>query len=281
LRAVTSDLSRGGVFLGAEPPLPPLFTRVRVTLEHPGHPLECEGEVVRQVTVQQALAWRMEPGFAVQFTALTKTLRTEVDRIVQGLPLVEVLRATAPADDEVAGAVIDYYRRRIAGDHYGLLGVEHDAECSDLRARLRQAIHEVEQVAERELPSEQRAQLDALRERLAAAQAALGTPGARAEYDGSRGNFRGVARCVAAGLPIDQLADLRRRFLEERPKNETTARLKMASANALAASGDEGGALLSMESALNQDPLSLELHQKYWSFKRRLTQSTHGGGNGR
>jgi len=55
----------------------------------------------------------------------------------------------------------------------------------------------------------------------------------------------------------------------------------MASANALAASGDEGGALLSMESALNQDPLSLELHQKYWSFKRRLTQSTHGGGNGR
>ncbi len=281
LRAVTYDLSRGGVFLGTEPPLPPLFTPVHVTLEHPEQPIECEGEVVRHVTVQQAQAWRMAPGFAVQFTALSPAVRSAVDRIVQGLPPAEVARTTTPADDGLGSALIEHYRRRISGDHYGLLSAAQDAECSELRSRLRQALLEVEQVSARDLPPPQRAQVDAVRERLLSAQSALGAPASRAEYDASRGNFRGVARCLAAGLSIAQLAELRQRFLAERPKNETSASLQMVSAHALVASGEPNGALKAMECALALDPLSLDLHQKYWSFKRQQTRRAPGGGTAR
>lgn len=281
LRGVTYDLSRGGVFVGAEPPLPPLFTPVHVALEHPDQLLECEGEVVRHVTVQQAQAWRMSPGFAVQFRGLTPALRSAVDRIIQGLPLVEVAKAATPADDNLGAALLDVYRRRISGDHYILLGAAQDAECSDLRSRLRQALLEVEQVSARELLPQQRAQIQSIRERLQAAQSALGTPASRAQYDASRGNFRGVARCLAAGLSIEQLADLRRRYLADRPRNETAASLEMVRANALAANGEPNGALKAMENALVHDPLSLELHQKYWSFKRNLTRRAPAGGRSR
>jgi serine/threonine protein kinase len=281
LRGVTYDLSRGGVFVGAEPPLPPLFTPVYVALEHPDQLLECEGEVVRHVTVQQAQAWRMSPGFAIQFRGLTPALRSAMDRIIQGLPLVEVAKPAAPADDNLGAALLDYYRRRISGDYYGLLGAAQDAECSELRSRLRQALLEVEQVSARDLLPQQRAQIQPIRERLQAAQSALGTPASRAQYDASRGNFRGVARCLAAGLSIAQLADLRRRFLADRPRNETAASLEMVRANALAANGEPNGALKALESALVHDPLSLELHQKYWSFKRQLTRRAPAGGGSR
>lgn len=88
-----------------------------------------------------------------------------------------------------------------------------------------------------------------------------------------------MARCLAAGLSIGQLAELRRRYLDERPKSETSGSLQIVSANALAAAGEMGGALKAMESALSFDPLNLELHQKYWSFKRRLTHKPMGGGS--
>ncbi|WP_332307069.1 serine/threonine-protein kinase [Stigmatella aurantiaca] len=49
-RLVCSDIARGGLFLRLEAPLPPLFSRVQVTLELERGPLTSTCEVVRHVT---------------------------------------------------------------------------------------------------------------------------------------------------------------------------------------------------------------------------------------
>ena len=104
----------------------------------------------------------------------------------------------------------------------------------------------------------------------------MGTPRARAEHDADRGNFRGVARCIAAGLSVDDLEELRRKFLASRPKNEVNAQVQVASANAYLASGEPGRGLASLEQALELDPLSLGIHQRYWALRRQYVQGSGG-----
>lgn len=272
----TEDLSRGGVFLCCEPPMPALFTRVEITLLHPEGTVDCEGDVVRHVAAEQAQAWGMKTGFAVQFTELNERARFGIERLVRGRPPSETPKLVSVDDDPKAEKVLDYYRKRIAGDHYGLLGLAPDAECSEVRSRARAAEREVAKLKERPISARQREQVEATLARIAAATSAVGTPRGRAEHDASRGNFRGVARCLAAGLSVDDLGELRRKFLSSRPKNEASAQVQVASANAYLASGEPGRGLASLERALELDPLSLGIHQKYWALRRQYVQGSGG-----
>ncbi len=52
-----SDLSRGGMFLCSERPLPPLLSQLEVALKHPEGDLRCTCEVVRHVKPEEAHPW--------------------------------------------------------------------------------------------------------------------------------------------------------------------------------------------------------------------------------
>jgi serine/threonine-protein kinase len=267
----TADLSRGGVFLCAEPPLPPLLTRVRIALQHPEGEIDCQGDVIRHVLPEQARAWSMEVGFAVQFVDLGEKARHDIERLLQGRPPSETKRLTSVGDDPAADRALEQYRKRVAGDHYALLGLAPDAEQSEVRSRARAAGRELEQMKQRPLSARQREQVDSLLERVSAAVAALGSPARRAEHDARTANFRGVARCLSAGLGVEELEELHKHFLAERPKSSTGAQLQLVTANAYLANGELQRALASLENALALDPLNLGIHQKYWALKRRAS----------
>ena len=96
-----------------------------------------------------------------------------------------------------------------------------------------------------------------------------------AAYDAERGNFQGVARCLAAGLTASQLEELRRDFLSRRPHAQGPLRVHLATAQAHQQAGLLSHAREAYERALILDPLSLELHKQYLAVCRAL------GGSGR
>src|SRR5678815_814254 len=78
------DLSRAGVYACVPEPLPALFTRVQVSLEHPPGALT-RAEVVRQVPELQARAWGFAAGVALQFLEPAPPFREAVTRRLKGL----------------------------------------------------------------------------------------------------------------------------------------------------------------------------------------------------
>jgi len=272
----SADLSRGGMFLCAEGDFPQLFSRVRIALLHPEGEVACDADVVRHVPPDQAKAWGMSPGFAVQFLGATPQFKATIDQILSGKPLAPVVPSAPTGDDPQAEAVLGFFRKRLAGDHYNLLGVLADAECGEIRTRARQAQRDLESLSARPLSNAQREQARAALERVQQALDALGNPARRAEYDAGRGNYKGVARCLAAGLTATRLEEIRRAYLASRPKNEGAAHLQVVTANALLANREEDKALVALQAALALDPLNLSIHQKYWVLKRRLAQGGKG-----
>jgi serine/threonine-protein kinase len=265
-----TGISRAGLFFQAEPPLPALFARVKLALMHPQRTLELTGEVVREVDATQAQAWNLPgSGFAVQFVALTPDLRSSLARLVDGRPL-----ETPPPlpDDDKGESLLAAWEKRLACDCYALLAVDLDAECSEVRRRARKVTTELDAVGERPLSQSQRRRLAAVRERAEVASTQLGTPARRAEHDATIGNFRGVARCLAAGLNLRDLGQLRSQFISTRPRSETAAMLKSVSANAHVKVGLEQAALDEYEAALGLDPLNEELHRLYWTLKHRVAR---------
>jgi serine/threonine-protein kinase len=275
VEAKALDLSRAGLFLATPIAPPPMFERVRIALQHDRGELELTGEVVRHVTAEQAQAWGMAPGFGVQLAGISVAQRLALDHLARGLP-VEQTALHDGSEDPALLQALQGYRQRVAGDHYGILGMASDAECSEIRHRARQAALEIEALTRR-LPPRYREELDGLLERVQAAVTVLGTPAWRADYDASRSNFRGVARCLAAGLEISELDGLRQAFLASHPFAEAAARSHTAIAEGLAKSLHLEPALAEYERALKLDPLALDLHQRYWGLKRQLVRTPPRG----
>jgi serine/threonine-protein kinase len=265
------DVSRGGLFLCADGPLPPVFSRVKLQFELPDSTLACEAEVVRHVSPEQARAWNMQPGFGVQFVNTTAAFRDQIARAVQGLP---VGRPPPPPrgedDDPAAEPLLEYYRKRINGDHYVVLAMMQDAEVSDLRSRAREARRELESLRARPLSRKQDAQVQTALDRLQAAMEVLGHPARRAEYDARRGNFKGVARAISAGLTVSELESLRALHLSSHPGHETRAQVHFSTGNAWEGDESKTQALEEYEHALALDPLNLRFHQRYWALKRKV-----------
>jgi len=272
-RLAASDLTRGGMYLRAGGWLPPMFARVQVALERPAPqaPLELAAEVVRQVSPQDAAAWRMAPGFAVQFVDVTADQRAALTRLVDGAPRQgQAPQTPAPgeAHDGPGVALVRDLRSRSAGSHYDLLGVPPDAEFTDVRGRAKALRAQLETLRGRSLPAEEAGQVGALLERVETAASVLGTPAERLAYDARRGNHLGVARCIAAGL-LPALVEARRRdFLAERPGAEEKAQKHFVRAKVARAMGNEPTALAEYQAALAADPLNLVIQQAYWSLTR-------------
>ncbi len=109
-------------------------------------------------------------------------------------------------------------------------------------------------------------------ERVRTASETLGQPQRRATYDAERGNFLGVVRCLAAGLTVTQMEELRRDFLARRPDTERFLRIHLSTAQTHEEVGLLPHARAAYERALILDPLSLELHRRYLAVCQKLAK---------
>jgi hypothetical protein len=261
------EVSRGGIFLRAEKGLPPVRARVKLALSHPtlrGR-LELEGEVVRHVSPAEAEAWRTAPGFAVQFTSPPPEARAALAAIA------DEARSAAPVpapSREAVEARLSALEARRGESHYALLGLEPDAEFSDIRRAIRGVREELESLRARPLAPGHPGRATALLGRVESAQDALGTPTARLAYDARRGNARGVARCLAAGVPAALVEARRRELLAERPERAREAQQLLARAEVARKLGNAAAAAQAYEAALAADPLDPALHEAYAAFRR-------------
>ncbi len=96
----------------------------------------------------------------------------------------------------------------------------------------------------------------------------LGTPAERLLFDARRGNFRGVAHCVVAGVAPALVEARRRAFLTERPGQESEAQRRVARSQVARKLGNADAALAEMEAALQADPLNLELHREHEELEK-------------
>jgi len=261
-----NDISKGGMFLSTTGELPAVFSRVKITIPAAGN-LGLLAEVVRHVPADQAKAWSMSPGFGVQFLDVTPSLRDDLNRVVQGLPVAP--RATnSGISNQSIEALLTKYRDRVNGDHYAVLALQPTAEMEEIRTRCAQAAAQLGELLKKTLKPNESAQLEAALDRVRAARDALSTPGPRARYDANRGNWKGIARCILGGLgPLD-LERLRQEYLTEHPSAAGSAHVKFLASKGYEQQGQVKDAMDACESALQIDPLNLQLHQRHAMLKK-------------
>jgi serine/threonine-protein kinase len=261
------EITRAGLFLRAETGLPPVLSRVKLLLSHPSlrGKVEVQGDVVRLVSTSEAAAWKMAPGIAVQFQDPAPEARAAITSLAD-----EQRRDTgphaAPAPAQAPEDRLRMLEARAGKTHYELLGVPPDAEFAEVRRALRVLRDDLEEIRQRPGAPEHPARAGALLGRIDSAQAALGSPPARLTYDAQRGNWKGVLRCIAAGVPAALLEARRKALLGASPKRATEAQRHLARAQVARRLGNAQAALAAYEAALEADPLdvaTLDLFQAY------------------
>jgi len=254
---------------------------VGVALSHPilRAPLVLEAEVVRHVSAGEAAAFRMAPGFAVQFANLKLEARAAL------AALADEARRDAPVPAPASGApqvgageerrsaaTLDERLRALEtkrpGGPYALLALPPDAEFADVRRAIRALREELEQVQRRPLAADQPARASALLGLVDAAQDALASPAARLAHDARRGNHRGVERCLQAGVPEALVEARRRELLAAEPSRAAEAQRQLARAEVARKLGNVQAAEAAFEAALAADPLDRAAHEAYATFRR-------------
>jgi serine/threonine-protein kinase len=265
-----AELTRAGAFLRAESNLPPLLSRLEVALAHPvlRAPVPLPAEVVRHVSPSEASAWRMEPGFAVQFVDLSADARAAVAAVIDargGPPRPIPPTPTAGGEERLREL-----EGRTSGLHYAFLGVPPDAEFSEIRRAAKSIRSELEALLARPRAADHPARATRLLTRLEAAAQALSSPAERLRHDGERGNWRGVSRCLAAGLPVALVEARRRELLEAHPDRAEEAQRQLARAQVARRLGNAEAAAKAYEAALAADPLDAATLQGYVAFRREV-----------
>ncbi len=264
------DLSRGGLFICLEGAQPAPFARLRLSLQAPAGEW-VDAEVVRQVTAEQAAAWGMDPGVAVQFISPSRAFKEGLALRMEGRAPSESSGATPSAErlDTLCERTLKALRPKLHQTPYALFGCSQEADFPDIRARVRAARAEVEALKERTLAPSQRRELEQVVARLQEAGEAISTPGRRADTDAELGNWRGVARCIAAGLTVTELDARRVRYLRGHPGADARAHVHRVTGKAWEGKSATTQAVEEYERGLQLDPLNLALHQAYWALKRR------------
>jgi serine/threonine-protein kinase len=257
------DLSRAGVYACVPEPLPALFTRVQVSLESPPGALT-RAEVVRQVPELQARAWGFAAGVALQFLEPAPPFKEAVSRRLKGLAPLTPKGAGDPDVERILSRA-----RTAPTDPYTRLGLVKDAEFDDVRSRWRELRNELDGVQARGANPSQQDEARRLLVKLNESVERISTPTRRVEVDAEAGNFRGVARCIAAGLTVTVLEQHRARFLATHPGADARAQIQAAAARGFESSGQRTQALEAYERALELDPLNLGLQQRFWGLRQR------------
>ncbi len=89
-------------------------------------------------------------------------------------------------------------------------------------------------------------------------------------HDARRGNVRGVAHCVTAGVALAVVESRRRAMLAESPERREQAQRHLARYQVAHKLDNQDTALLELEQALQQDPLNLELHELFVELEMKL-----------
>ena len=269
------EVTRGGLFLGAESDLPPLFSRVSLSLTHPSLKarLELTGEVVRHVSAAEARSWHMAPGFAVQLLELTPEARaalTDLAEATRAAAAPSAPGAAPPAPPPSFAVLLRELEERPASLHYGLLGLPLDAEFAEIRKSTRELRTRLEAIRARPEAPDQHQRSSALLARLELAQHALSIPAERLVYDAGRGNYLGVARCKAAGVPQALIEGRRREYLERYPEQAKAAQSHLARARIASKLKNHAAAVAAYEAALTADPLDLATLEAYVAYRRQV-----------
>ncbi len=262
-----SELTRGGVYLESGPPLPAPLSRAVVSVPDGGSGSSpVPAEVVRVVRPEEATAWGMAAGFALQFLPTTPAERAALERLTGGTSTTP----RAGTSDEAAAALLDALETHSAGTHYAFLGLPPDAELKEVQSRARALRVQLEGLRGRTLSPRHAALVAPLLARVAFAADVIGVASERLAYDARSGNHLGVARCIASGLPEALLAQRRLEFLRERPGSEARVRQCLTRAKVARAVGNLGFARAQYEEALGADPLDLDIHREYWALRREM-----------
>ena len=268
-----NDLSEEGLRIACDGALPTLGARLNVELSLNGFALACASDVVRLLPKEEARTWGGRPGFILHFSDPSEDVRRLVAQALAPPP-------AAPTPDPELAQLLS---RALAcsQDPYSLLALHPHADFADVLQRVAQAQRRLEPFWHRSLPPEQRQSLETLRDRLEAARRTLGEPLARARFDASRGNFRGVARCLATGMAPSAVERLRQAFLVTRPDAEARARALFDEGIVLEAQRVLDAALKRYTEALTVDPLNVVVHRYYHSLAQRLRAASEATSAGR
>ena len=251
-KARARHLSSRAVFICADGTPPPLFSRLRLTLAAQGGPLQLDADVVRHLSAADAHKFGSEPGFALQFVAVSP----ETTRALEAL-----LSSLEPRGDESAETLLARFRAQTT--HYQLLDLPWDVEFADVGSRGGCVRRDLEALRERKLSPEQAAETKATLARVAAAIATLSSMEKRIAYDGALGNYPGIARAVAAGLPALRLDEARARFRQAHPDVDQRVEVHLCRIRLARALGNLEAVAREYERALRLDPLNRTLHEAY------------------
>jgi len=261
------ELTRAGLFLRADAALPPLLSRVKVKLEHRSlrAPLTLAAEVVRHVSPAEAAAVQMVPGFALQAVELTPELRAALTDLADlARPPAAVPRAPTAAEvDARLGAL----EARARTDPYALLGVAPDVEFSAIRRAAGTLRDELELLRTRPLAPAHPGRAVALLARVEVAMGLVGSAAPRLAHDARSGNWRGVRRCLKAGVPEALVQARREALLAADPARKAEAERQLARARVAHKLGNADAAAAAFEAALRADPLDLAAHQAFVRFE--------------
>ncbi len=272
------QLSRGGMFACTEEPLPPLFSRLNAVVRVDGAEWRCAVEVVRHGRAAEMASWGMPAGFGVQFVDAPAELKEAISRMLLGAAAPRTpARGTPlpPKDDPAVARALAELLSRESLDPYAVLDLPRNVSMEDVRLRARTERRRLEAFKERPLADHQQEKLARCLEQVDWAAALLGHPARRARHDAGIGNFRGVARCILAGLSLQELEALRSRFLAENRGLEAKATVFALTAASFESQGQHDKALEQYELALALDPLRLELHQRYSKLMRQEEARRH------
>jgi serine/threonine-protein kinase len=265
-----NSVTRAGLIVVTSGPFPPLLSRVKLVFADVNG-LSCDAQVVHHVTPDQAMQWKMSPGYGVQFVALSPEQRTMLESAHQGLKLPETPSGLAKRpDDPAAEEVLRRYSAERANDAYAMLSISKAAPFDAIRDRVRDARRNLETLNERPLSLGQQKALADARARIEDVGKTLCEAEARLEYDAGRGNFEGVARCISAGISVAQLEAARIRFLKSHPGVEAKTPGNLLAAQTLEARQQMAQALDAYADTLRLDPLNLMAQQRYWAVRRQL-----------
>jgi serine/threonine-protein kinase len=242
---------------------------VRIELAHRTlrAPVSVLGEVVRHVSPAEAAGFRMAPGFAVQLVELAPEARAAVATLADALRR-EPSPITPPPSAASAGMRLAALEARAAAGMYALLGLPPDSDFSEVRRAGRTLREELEQLSARPLAPDQPGRAGALLDRVQLAVAALGAPAPRLSHDGRAGNWRGVRRCLTAGVSEALVQARRRELLEGDPARAEEAARQLALARVARKLGNDAAARTAWEAALAADPLDAAALEAYVAWRR-------------
>ncbi|HLT29548.1 MAG TPA: protein kinase [Myxococcaceae bacterium] len=264
------QVSSGGLLLQDEGSEWPSRFRTDAQLELSGGAIPVTLEVVGHVTPTQAKAWGTAPGHWMQPVRPTPDVTRFLADFAPGKRPTPVSESQVVADDPAIDRLVRRYVRGRTDDPYGLLEIPSGSTVEAVRRRVREVEAALTAPLSGRLSTRQRGELEkALTDVRSAAQRLL-RPASRARLDADRGDLRGVAQAIRAGISVTELAAAREEYLSRNTGAASRSRIHEVTARSWEARGRFEEALEEFERALRADPLNLSLHKAYWPLRRKV-----------